>query len=46
MVAMDFTDRFCRLPAQFEVQMLEHDYQRIEPWAGEAGNALFVCVRR
>ena len=34
------------LMPQFDVQVLEHDYQRIEPWAGEAGNALFVCVRR
>lgn len=46
MVAVDFPELLALLEPHFEVQVLEHDYQRIEPWAGEAGNALFVCVRR
>jgi len=46
MVAVDFPELLALLAPHFEVQVLEHDYQRIEPWAGEAGNALFVCVRR
>lgn len=34
------------LRPHFEVQVFEHDYQRITPWDGDSGNALFVCVRR
>lgn len=30
----------------FRVQVFEHDYERITPWAGSSGNALFVCVKR
>jgi len=26
--------------------MLEHDYQRLLPWDGHAGNALFACSKR
>ena len=29
-----------------EVQVLEHDYQRLAAWDGKSGNALVVCVRK
>lgn len=45
MVAVSF-DALQRLLRQyFEVHVFEHDYQRILPWAGQSGNALFVCVK-
>ncbi|MDR6235995.1 class I SAM-dependent DNA methyltransferase [Pseudomonas oryzihabitans] len=46
MVAVDFPELLALLEPCFEVQVLEHDYQRIEPWDGASGNALFVCVKR
>jgi SAM-dependent methyltransferase len=46
MVAVDFAELQQLLAPHFEVQVLAHDYQKIEPWDGQAGNALFVCVKK
>ncbi|KPD27137.1 MULTISPECIES: class I SAM-dependent DNA methyltransferase [Pseudomonas aeruginosa group] len=46
MVALGFGELLELLRSHFEVQVFEHDYQRITPWDGDSGNALFVCVRR
>ncbi|HBN9704166.1 class I SAM-dependent methyltransferase EftM [Pseudomonas aeruginosa] len=46
MVALGFAELQHLLQAHFEVQVFEHDYERITPWAGSSGNALFVCVKR
>lgn len=46
MVALSFSELQALLEPHFEVQVFEHDYQRITPWAGVLGNALFVCVKR
>lgn len=46
MVALGFADLQTLLEPRFEVQVFEHDYERITPWAGKSGNALFVCVKR
>jgi SAM-dependent methyltransferase len=46
MVAVNFAELQALLRPGFEVQVFEHDYERIVPWAGASGNALFVCVKR
>ncbi|TWC65026.1 methyltransferase family protein [Pseudomonas sp. SJZ103] len=46
MVALSFTELQALLQPHFEVQVFEHDYERITPWEGVTGNALFVCVKR
>lgn len=46
MVALDFAELQALLQPGFEVQVLEHDYEKITPWAGASGNGLFVCVKR
>lgn len=46
MVAVSFEQLQQLLLPWFEVYILEHDYNRIQPWNGESGNALFVCVKR
>ncbi|MVW75658.1 class I SAM-dependent DNA methyltransferase [Pseudomonas xionganensis] len=46
MVAVDFAELQQLLAPDFEVHVLAHDYQKIEPWDGQAGNALFVCVKK
>ncbi|MDF3933665.1 class I SAM-dependent DNA methyltransferase [Pseudomonas citronellolis] len=46
MVALSFPELRQLLEAHFEVQVFEHDYERITPWGGASGNALFVCVKR
>lgn len=46
MVALSFAELQHLLQAHFEVQVFEHDYERITPWGGRSGNALFVCVKR
>ena len=46
MVALSFAELQHLLQTHFEVQVFEHDYERITPWAGSSGNALFVCVKR
>lgn len=45
MVAMEFEEFAQLLKPYFEVHIFEHDYGKIEPWDGESGNALFVCVK-
>jgi len=46
MVAVSFAELQDLLQPYFEVQLFEHDYEKIVPWDGASGNALFVCVRR
>ncbi|QRY77221.1 class I SAM-dependent methyltransferase [Pseudomonas sp. PDNC002] len=46
MVALSFTELQQLLAPQFDVHVFEHDYERITPWGGTSGNALFVCVKR
>ena len=46
MVAVSFAELQALLAPYFEVQVLEHDYQKLLPWDGASGNALFACVRR
>ncbi|MCY1516451.1 Methyltransferase domain protein [compost metagenome] len=46
MVALSFTELQELLQPHFEVHVFEHDYERITPWGGTSGNALFVCVKR
>ncbi|WP_220815566.1 class I SAM-dependent DNA methyltransferase [Pseudomonas paralcaligenes] len=46
MVALDFAELQRLLQPCFEVHVFAHDYERITPWDGAAGNALFVCVKR
>ncbi|MCJ1884228.1 class I SAM-dependent methyltransferase [Pseudomonas sp. LA21] len=46
MVALSFAELQELLQPHFEVQVFEHDYERITPWDGASGNALFVCVKR
>jgi SAM-dependent methyltransferase len=46
MVAVTFAQLTALLEPYFEVQLFEHDYERILPWDGASGNALFVCVKR
>ncbi|MBD9415585.1 class I SAM-dependent methyltransferase [Pseudomonas sp. PDM16] len=45
MVALSFAELQILLEPYFEVQVFEHDYEKITPWGGTSGNALFVCVR-
>lgn len=46
MVAVTFGELLELLDPYFEVQLLEHDYQRLVPWDGASGNALVVGVKR
>jgi SAM-dependent methyltransferase len=46
MVAVSFVQLQALLQPYFEVHMLEHDYQKVIPWDGASGNALFACVKR
>ena len=45
MVAVTFGELLELLEPYFEVQLLEHDYQRLVPWDGASGNALVVGRR-
>ncbi|QYJ78448.1 class I SAM-dependent DNA methyltransferase [Shewanella acanthi] len=45
MVAVSFAELRELLAPYFEVHIFEHDYERIVPWDGESGNAIFVCVK-
>ncbi|QSP94324.1 class I SAM-dependent methyltransferase [Marinobacter salinisoli] len=45
MVALSFADFSRLLAPYFDVHIFEHDYERILPWDGTSGNALFVCVK-
>lgn len=46
MVATSFTELEALLSPYFEVQIFEHDYDKIIPWDLASGNALFVCTKR
>ncbi|MEL0169422.1 MAG: class I SAM-dependent methyltransferase [Pseudomonadaceae bacterium] len=46
MVAVTFAELIDLLEPYFEVQVLEHDYQRLVPWNEVSGNALVVGVKR
>lgn len=46
MVATSFTELEILLSPYFEVQIFEHDYDKIIPWDKTSGNALFVCTKR
>jgi SAM-dependent methyltransferase len=46
MVAVSFSELTALLQPYFDVQVLEHDYQKIVPWNGTSGNAIFACVKR
>ena len=46
MVATSFTELQALLAPYFDVQIFEHDYDRIIPWDLASGNALFVCTKR
>jgi SAM-dependent methyltransferase len=46
MVALSFAELQALLEPHFEVQVFEHDYEKITLWGGVSGNALLVCVRR
>ncbi len=45
MVAVSFDELTELLQPYFEVNLLEHDYQKIVPWNGTSGNAIFACVK-
>lgn len=45
MVAVGFRQLQALLSACFEVHVFEHFYDRIEPWGGASGNAIFVCIK-
>ena len=46
MVAVSFDELQALLQPFFEVHVFEHDYEKLIPWDGQSGNALFVCVKR
>lgn len=46
MVAVSFAELQALLWPGFEVTVFEHDYEKITPWDGVSGNAIFVCVKR
>lgn len=46
MVAVSFAELQTLLAPYFDVHVLAHDYQKILPISENAGNALFVCVKR
>lgn len=46
MVAVTFAQLIELLEPYFEVQVLEHDYQRLSAWGGVSGNVLVVGVKR
>lgn len=45
MVALDFEQMRSLLETYFDVQIFEHDYERITRWNGTSGNAIFVAVK-
>jgi ubiquinone/menaquinone biosynthesis C-methylase UbiE len=46
MVAVDFQQLQQLLAPYFEVHNFEHDYQKILPWEGRNGNAIFVGIKQ
>ncbi|WP_263147943.1 class I SAM-dependent methyltransferase [Pseudomonas sp. RIT-PI-AD] len=45
MVAVSFAALLELLAPYFEVHVFEHEYDRLIPWDGASGNALFACVK-
>lgn len=45
MVALTIEEFKRLLEPYFEVHVFEHDYEKIVPWDGVSGNALFACVK-
>ena len=45
MVAVSFQQLQDFLKPYFEVHIFEHDYDKIVPWGGTSGNAIFVGVK-
>ncbi len=45
MVAVSFAELSKLLQPYFDVHVLEHDYEKILPWNGTSGNAIFACVK-
>ncbi|ALZ75257.1 class I SAM-dependent methyltransferase [Rheinheimera sp. F8] len=45
MVAVTFAQLQQLLAPYFDVQILQHDYDKLVAWDGMSGNALFVCVK-
>ena len=46
MVAVSFDELTTLLSPFFEVQIFEHDYERIIPWDQHSGNAIFLCTKK
>ncbi|MDP4985774.1 class I SAM-dependent DNA methyltransferase [Pseudoalteromonas tunicata] len=46
MVAVSFSQLQQLLEPYFDVHIFEHDYDKLVPWQGTAGNALFACVKK
>lgn len=45
MVAVGFAELQALLQPYFDVHVFEHDYEKLIPWDGASGNALFVCAK-
>jgi SAM-dependent methyltransferase len=45
MVAVTFAELTELLQPYFDVHVLEHDYEKLIPWNGTSGNAIFACVK-
>lgn len=45
MVAVSFEELTKILQCYFDVHIFEHEYEKIVPWDGVSGNAIFVCVK-
>lgn len=45
MLAMSFEQLLETLQPYFEVQVFEHDYEKITPWNKCSANAIFICVK-
>ena len=46
MLAVAFPELTLLLEKHFDVFVFEHDYDKLLPWEGQTGNAIFVCVKR
>ncbi|MBR7889574.1 class I SAM-dependent methyltransferase [Marinomonas sp. A79] len=46
MVAIRFDELQDLLAPYFDVTMFEHEHDKIAPWQGQSGNAIFVCVKK
>ena len=46
MVAVSFVELQALLQPYFDVQVFEHDYQKLIAWDGLSGNAIFACVKK